>query len=59
MLTFEEVVLQAPGAHELVHQHPVLRLVAVADELHQVLVDLGKRRVGSGSGRVKAGSRVA
>ena len=32
------MVLEAPEAHELVHQHPVLGLVAVADELHQVLV---------------------
>jgi hypothetical protein len=37
-LTFEEVVLQAPGAHELVHQHPVLVLIAVPDQFHQVLM---------------------
>ena len=37
-LTFEEVRLQAPGVHELVDQHPVLVLVAVADQFHQVLV---------------------
>jgi hypothetical protein len=37
-LTFEEVVLQAPGAHELVDQHPVLVLIAVPDQFHQVLM---------------------
>jgi hypothetical protein len=37
-LTFEQVVLQAPVAHELVHKHPVLGLVTVADQFHQVLV---------------------
>jgi hypothetical protein len=37
-LTFEEVVLQAAGAHELVDQHPVLVLVAVPDQFHQVLM---------------------
>jgi hypothetical protein len=49
-LTFEEAVLQAPGAHELVHQHPVLVLVAVPDQFHQVFMpqlpkkeDLGLR----------------
>lgn len=34
----EEVLLQAAGSHELVRQHPVLLLVAVPDELHQVPV---------------------
>ena len=37
-LTLEEVLLQALAAHELVDQHPVLVLVAVADQFHQVLV---------------------
>ena len=32
------MVLQASAAHELVHQHPVLVLVAVPDQFHQVLM---------------------
>jgi hypothetical protein len=37
-LTFEEVFLQAASAHELVDQHPVLLLVAVPDQFHQIIV---------------------
>lgn len=38
MLTFEEMLLQAAPGHELVDEQPVLVLVAVADQLHQVRV---------------------
>jgi hypothetical protein len=38
LLTFEEVLLEAVVAHVLVHQHAVVVLVAVADELDEVLV---------------------
>ena len=38
MLTFEEMFLQAAPGHELVDEQPVLVLVAVADELHEVRV---------------------
>lgn len=32
------MLLQAPVAHVLVHQHPVFVLVAVADQLDEILV---------------------
>ena len=38
VLTFEEMLLQADPGHELVDEQPVLVLVAVADQLHQVRV---------------------
>lgn len=38
MLTFEEMLLQAAPRHELVDEQPVLVLVAVADQFHQVRV---------------------
>jgi len=38
VLTFEEMLLQAASRHELVDEQPVLVLVAVADQLHQVRV---------------------
>lgn len=38
VLTFEEMLLQAAPGHELVDEQPVLVLVAVADQLHQVRV---------------------
>ena len=37
-LTFEEVRLKAPNAHEFVHQHPVFMLVALPNQFHQVLL---------------------
>lgn len=36
LLTFEEKLLQAAPGHELVHQEPVLVLVAVTDQFDQV-----------------------
>lgn len=36
MLTFEEMFLQAAPGHELVDDQPVLVLVAVADQFHEV-----------------------
>jgi len=38
VLTFEEMFLQAAPGHELVDEQPVLVLVAVADQLHEVRV---------------------
>jgi hypothetical protein len=38
VLTFEEMLLQAAPGHELVDEQPVLVLVAVADQLHEVRV---------------------
>jgi hypothetical protein len=38
VLTFEQMFLQAAPGHELVDKQPVLVLVAVADQLHEVRV---------------------
>jgi hypothetical protein len=38
VLTFEEMLLQAAPGHELVDEQPVLVLVAVADQFHEVRV---------------------
>jgi hypothetical protein len=38
VLTFEEMLLQATSRHEVVHEKPVLILVAVADQFDEVRV---------------------